>query len=118
MVLPLLAGILGVAYGTYVLSGIVSHLIQPFSILAALVIGVGSFIYLEREAIVDVVDGDLRLLTHAGIASVIGLVVYKSIAWLLAGVAVTTAIVIIGVILLFGLPGVVFLFKTGLDVFR
>lgn len=103
MALPLLA--LGlVALGGSIVA--ISHLIQPLSIIAAVVAMLGMYIILQQRGYValtgvELVDDGLAVVLSVGA----GFLVYRSIAWALAAIGFGTAFLII-VLFLAGGPAV------------
>ena len=118
MALPfaLIASVFGVGGGLYLLAGIVSHLIEPISLFAGGVVALLVLGYLDRQGVLEPLGSD-RVVTvaNAGVALFFGFVAYKAAVWILAGVAVTTAFLLIIAVLVLGLPAVIALMQVAVS---
>ena len=105
MVLLTALALLTAAGGTYFLSSIVSQLLQPLSIAAALIAAVVVFLWAEdRRLLRDVPGGQTEeAIAHGLLAAVVGLIVFKAIGYVLA-VGLTLTAIIILLLLVIGGP--------------
>lgn len=110
MVLPIL-GVIGTVGLVAALGIAVSHLVHPASILFAVVVSVFSYRQFEDRRLFNVAGGVVDNVLYMGVAAVIGFAAYRAFAWLLLGVGSITAIVVIGVLFLGGVPLLVALLK-------
>lgn len=99
MVLPWIIGILGTGASLYVLEGIVSHVLTPLSMLAGLLAGFGTLVFLKKNRVLSAVDDEQTVtVAEIGVAVLTGFLAFKALAWILAGAGVVLAVALAGVL--------------------
>jgi hypothetical protein len=113
MVLPWVIGLVGVSGGLYVLYGLISHVLTPLSMLVGVVAGLGTLVVLKEQRWLGSVGGESAVTAaEVGVAVLVGLFVYKALAWILAGAGVVMTVVLAGVIFLGWGPAVFWLVRV------
>ena len=96
MVVPLLLGVVTAGGFAYV----VSQLIQPLSILVAILATVSAWWWLNQRDAIDIVDDPLlNWLLEGGLAGAFGFLTYRIIGWAFAAVGFGIAFIVIAAFL-------------------